>query len=353
MSKKATTILAIETSCDETAIAVVQCWGGLKKPTYKILSNIVSSQINIHKEFGGVVPNIAKREHLKKLPIVLTRALLKAKIKKPEKELDAIAVTRGPGLEPALWTGINLAQELSQAWNLPLVGANHMEGHIVAMLLNQKEHRTVSFPAIALLVSGGHTELVYIEGWSRYGIIGQTLDDAAGEAFDKVARMMNLSYPGGPMISRLARQGKKDAFPFPRPMIHVKNFNFSFSGLKTAVLYTIRDLEKSGTPYKKEDIAASFETAAVEVLVSKTIRALKETNAHSLILGGGVAANTRLRNTIKKSANTLNKNIRTFLPTQKLTTDNAAMIGAAAYFSVLKKNFTNWNKLKAHATLEL
>lgn len=359
MRKQSLTILAIETSCDETAIAVVKARGGFQHPRFEILANIVASQVKLHAKWGGVVPNLAKREHIKNLPIVLARALKKARITHPEKKLDAIAVTAGPGLEPALWTGITCAKNLAEQWNLPGIAVNHMEGHITAVVLpkskikNKKSKLPIQFPALALLVSGGHTELVLIKQWLDYTVIGSTLDDAAGEAFDKVARMLDLGYPGGPHISRLARTGSRMAFPFPRPMIHTKNFDFSFSGLKTAVLYTLRELKEKKAVIKKEDIAASFENAVVDVLVKKTLRAIQETNARSLILGGGVAANTYLRAHIVRDVQRSLPQCKIFLPAPQLTTDNAAMIGAAAYFHVLKKQYVNWNELHAHATLDL
>lgn len=354
--KKTLTILAIETSCDETAVAIVSCAGGLAKPKFSIRANIVSSQMALHAEWGGVVPNIAKREHTKNLPSVLERALKKAGIAHPAREIDALAVTVGPGLEPALWTGITFTQKLAEEWNLPVVAVSHMEGHIAAALLSETNGRrspAVPFPALALLVSGGHTELVLINGWLDYRRIGETLDDAAGEAFDKVARMLELGYPGGPVISKLAETGNRYAFAFPRPMINAKNYDFSFSGLKTAVLYTLRDLTANKTPFSKNDIAASFEEAVVDSLIFKTLRALREHKARALILGGGVAANARLRLRIREAVKKEKSKIALFLPAPRLTTDNAAMIAAAAYFHAVKSDYANWKKLTAHATLPL
>lgn len=350
--KKITTILAIETSCDETSIAVLDCWGGFTKPRFTIRANIVSSQVALHAPFGGVVPSIAKREHQKNLPTILVSALREANITNPGGEIDALAVTIGPGLEPALWAGITFAQELAQQWKLPIIAANHMEGHIAAAMLKQKAEN-LKFPALTLLVSGGHTELVLVKNWLQYRVIGKTLDDAAGEAFDKVARMMNLGYPGGPIISRLARTGNRYSFSFPRPMLNSKNYNFSFSGLKTAVLYTLRDLKKNKTPYTKSDIAASFQDAVIDVLVTKTMRAAKEYHAASIILGGGVAANKGLRARMSEAVKKETKKTKLFLPEPSLTVDNAAMIVAAAYFHALKKDFTDWKKLAARATMGL
>ncbi|MFH1956552.1 MAG: tRNA (adenosine(37)-N6)-threonylcarbamoyltransferase complex transferase subunit TsaD, partial [Patescibacteria group bacterium] len=245
-------ILAIETSCDETAISVVECWGnpfsarGGSAFGGKILSNVVASQIKIHAKWGGVVPNLAKREHIKNLPVVLKKALGKIKMK----NIDLIAVTVGPGLEPALWVGINFAEDLAKKCNKKIIGINHMEGHLVSPLLNLKlKIKNLKFPAVALLVSGGHTELVLIKDWLKYKIIGQTRDDAAGEAFDKVAKMLKLPYPGGPQVSKLAESFKFQVSSFktklPRPMIKSNDYDFSFSGLKTAVLYLLKDLEKN------------------------------------------------------------------------------------------------------------
>jgi len=368
MSRTTKTILAIETSCDETAVAVVECAGGIKNPRFKIRANIVSSQVKLHAPFGGVVPNLAKREHIKNLPTVLERALRKTDITKPEREIDVIAVTVGPGLEPALWTGINFAQKLAQEWKLPVVAANHMEGHLVSPLLSQERKSTkheirstkrfgfrnsdFEFPAVALLVSGGHTELVLVKKWLDYKIIGKTLDDAAGEAFDKIARMLGLKYPGGPEIARLARTGNRYTFSFPRPMLHSKNYDFSFSGLKTAVLYTLRDLKLSKTPFSKNDIAASFQDSVVDVLLTKTFRAAQEYKAKSIIVGGGVAANNLLRARFGQSFSTK----KLFLSPVKFTGDNAAMIAASAYFHVGSspaKSGAGWKKLAANATLSL
>jgi N6-L-threonylcarbamoyladenine synthase len=349
--KKNITILAIETSCDETSVAVLKCSGGLKRPKFSVISNVVSSQVKIHSEYGGVVPNLAKREHLKNLPRILKLALRKAKIKNPKKEIDSLAVTVGPGLEPALWTGINLASDLAQKWKLPIVAVNHMEGHLVTPLLDGKTK--VKFPLLALLVSGGHTSLVLAKNWLEYKTIGETLDDAAGEAFDKVARMMQLGYPGGPRLDKLTRTGNKFAFSFPRPMIHTKNYNFSFSGLKTAVLYTLRDLRQSNRAYTKNDIAASFTDAVVDVLILKTTRAIKEHKVRTLIVGGGVAANKNLRSRLKQTIKTFHHSTELALSPLKYTGDNAAMIAGAAYFHALKNDYTDWRKLKAHATLKL
>ncbi len=357
-------ILAIETSCDETAISIVECSGGFSRPKFKILSNIVSSQIKIHAKWGGVVPNLAKREHIKNLPIVLKKALVKAEIN--HKKIDLIAVTVGPGLEPALWTGINFAKELAEKWNKPIIGINHMEGHIVASLLNSnlknQKSKLIEFPALALLVSGGHTELVLIKDWLKYKIIGQTRDDAAGEAFDKVAKMLGLPYPGGPQVAKLADSHQasvvNNQIKLPRPMINSKDYDFSFSGLKTAVLYLIRDLQKSIPKFSdRKDLVSSicveFQQAVIDVLISKTIRAAKEYKVKTLILGGGVAANKELRKQLGKKIKKELPITNYLLPITSFTTDNAAMIAAAAYFHAIKKQFSDWKKLKANGNLQL
>jgi len=357
-TKNIVTILAIETSCDETSVAILKCSGGAQRPRLDVVSNIVSSQIKLHAPYGGVVPNLAKREHQKNLPRILKLALAKADIKNPKTELDAVAVTHGPGLEPALWAGITFAGEKAQEWNLPLMGINHMEGHLITPLLENKS--SIAYPALALLVSGGHTSLVLAKKLGEYKTIGETVDDAAGEAFDKVARMMNLAYPGGPLISKLARTGNRYGFSFPRPMILQKNYNFSFSGLKTAVLYTLRDLKEQKKAYTNNDIAASFEEAVIDVLILKTQRAIQEFKVKTLIVGGGVAANSRLRLRLGNMVRALEPRPLFALPEIRYTGDNAAMIGGAAYIHFLKKDFSSpntvrasWKTLKAHATLEL
>jgi len=338
-------ILAIETSCDETAIALVETSGSLRSPRFRILKNIVSSQVKIHQPFGGVVPSLAKREHIKNLPIVLKRAMGGVDIE----EIDLIAVTVGPGLEPALWTGINFAKELAKEYKKPLLGVNHLEGHLYSFLLSQKssKQQVVSsrvYPAIALIVSGGHTILIYQKNITTGKKIGETRDDAAGEAFDKVARMLNLPYPGGPELEKLALSGNPSAMEFPRPMIHQKNYDFSFSGLKTAVLYYLRDHPKA----RKKDVAASFQQAIIDVLTQKTIRAAHEHPAHSIILSGGVASNKALR---KRLQNECQKNKLNFLSAErKYQTDNALMVDVAAYINYLK---SRKHRLIAQANLNL
>ena len=339
-------ILAIETSCDETAIAVLNARKDKYGVNFHILSNQIASQIKIHAPFGGVVPNLAKREHRRNLPILLKKALeesklLNSKIKNQKPKIDAVAVTYGPGLEPALWEGIEFAKALSKKWRVPLVPVNHLEGHIYSALMRNSQFSIFNsqmFPLLTLIVSGGHTELVFQKKHLAYKILGETLDDAAGEAFDKVARMLGLSYPGGPKLAKLARKGNPEAFNFPRPMLHSKDLNFSFSGLKTSVLYKLRELGKISAK-TKADVAASFEEAAVEVLTKKTLDALKQYKPKTAALGGGVAANDRLREELNYKLKTMDYELDFLLPQKIFTGDNAAMIAVAGYYRFLKNKF--------------
>lgn len=375
---KSKIILSIETSCDETAIAILKCSGGLKKPSFEILANEVSSQIKIHRPFGGVVPNLAKREHIKNLPKIFknlqltTSSPIRSGSAKDGnlKQIDLVAVTVGPGLEPALWTGITFAQKLAKELKKPLIGVNHMEGHLYGFLLSEKaaisndkfliskqktensktksyevKPRKIWFPAIGLVVSGGHTILLKMQSLTKWEKLGETVDDAAGEAFDKVARILGLQYPGGPEIEKLARQGNPKAINFPRPMLNQHNYDFSFSGLKTSVLYYLRDNPKTN----KADIAASFQQAAIDVLTKKTMRAADEFSARSIILCGGVACNKTLRETIKKESE--RRGLNFFAPEMKFNTDNAAMIAVAAYINLLAKK--SFGKLRTRKSLKI
>jgi len=358
-------ILGIETSCDETAISIVEASGDLESLNFKVLGSAVNSQIEMHREFGGVVPNLAKREHIKNLPIVLKEALLKAKIY--FSVINLITVTVGPGLEPALWTGIKFAEELGKKWGIPVVGANHMEGHIASVLFKTDENpkseirnpkkslefdaSNFGFPAVALLVSGGHTELVYLKNWVEKEKIGETKDDAVGEAFDKVARMLGLPYPGGPEISALAEKARNSNIEirdvkFPRPMLHSGDLNFSFSGLKTAVLYYLRDKKE----INKLAIAREFEDAVIETLISKTKTAIEKYNPETLIIGGGVIANKALRENFFKLKENYPK-LEISIPEKSLTTDNATMIAAAGYIEYLRNN--KEKELKADGNLSI
>lgn len=410
-------ILSIETSCDDTGISILEATGGTKSPSFKVLANNVSSQIALHIPYGGVFPALAKREHIKNLPIILEKTLKEAKLGQSRPQIfssdkaanarggrknlgpvklsvqnpgiDLIAVTSGPGLEIALWTGIVFAKELANKWDVPVIPVNHMEGHIISVFAKGKGKfilPKIKNPALALLVSGGHTQLVLIKDWMDYEIIGETVDDAVGEAFDKVARMLGLPYPGGPEISKLAESirekgnktsrgryfsaekfalssGRRPAespqglFPFslPRPMLHSKNFDFSFSGLKTAVLYLVRDLgglEKISEETKSK-IALEFENAAIECLVYKTKKAIEKYKIKTLIVAGGVSANKYLASEMKK----LSKASKTKLlfPARELTGDNSLMIGVTGYLNYIKnkKKVKNSNTIKATGNLRL
>ena len=403
-------ILAIETSCDETAIAIVEATGDERTATFRVLGNALISQIDIHKEYGGVFPALAKREHAKNLVPILESALEEAELLHEDTQvipeetrtkiseilvrepglaeaffdfvsgcepptIDAIAVTTGPGLEPALWVGINFAKALALLWDKPLVAVNHMEGHIMAALAKEASNdptgtasistrfnlviSDVKMPVLALLISGGHTELVLMKDWLEYERIGQTRDDAVGEAFDKVARMLSLPYPGGPEISRLAesfRTEMREARPhspeggrasltieLPRPMIADATCDFSFSGLKTAVLYLLKKHPDVGEE-EKQHIAHEFENAVTEVLLKKTARALLETGARTLVIGGGVSANTHIRRSFAHFVDTECPHVALRIPPVELTGDNAIMIALAGFYRATRENLpTDFN----------
>ncbi len=311
-------ILAIETSCDETGAAVVE-------DGQRILSNVVASQAALHARFGGVFPEVASRQHVRTLYPVVQQALREAALRLAE--VDALAVTRGPGLPGSLTVGVNFAKGLALATGLPLLGVHHLEAHIYAAWLRyegQANRPEPEFPLIALIVSGGHTELVLMEGHLRYRRLGGTRDDAAGEAFDKVARLLGLTYPGGPAIQKAAEQGDPRAFAFPRPRLP-NTWDFSFSGLKTAVLREVRRWQAKNKPLPVADLAASFQAAVVDVLVEKSLAAVREFRARSLIVAGGVAANRLLRSRIQRESP-----VPVHIPPLSLCTDNAAMVAAAA-----------------------
>lgn len=314
--KQTELILAIESSCDETSVAVV-------KDGQEILSNIVASQINSHKRFGGIVPEVASRHHVEQITLCLEEALVEAGV--TAEQLTAVAVTEGPGLVGALLIGISAAKAFAWANHLPLIPVNHMAGHIYSA----RFEKAYEFPLMALLVSGGHTELVYMEEDGAYEIIGETRDDAAGEAYDKVGRVLGLSYPSGKEIDELAHQGK-DAYHFPRAMLREDNYDFSFSGLKSAFINLVHNAEQRGEELDRADLAASFQASVVEVLVTKTIRACKSYPVKQLILAGGVAANQGLRESLKESLATELPELELIVPPLRLCGDNAAMIGAAA-----------------------
>lgn len=389
-------ILAIETSCDDTCVSIIK-----KAGSFQILSNVLSSQVKIHQKYGGVYPALAKREHQKNLVPVLKKALKKAgllqkisknsekfkiqpskvkflkKILKKEKilspllikflekyqkpKIELLAVTIGPGLDPCLWQGINFAKALSYFWKLSVVPVDHIEAHILANFL-PKSHETPTcssnlFPAISLVVSGGHTQLILIEKIGKYRIIGQTRDDAAGECFDKTARILGLPYPGGPVLAQLAEQFKFGNLNFqiklPRPMINSKNYDFSFSGLKTAVLYDFlkRPKKVKTSLLYIQAMAKEIQSAIVEVLVKKTTQATKDFKARAIFLGGGVAANNLLRERISLRAQKLKKNLVCYLPEKKFCTDNGAMVAIAGYFHQKKKK--PWPEIKAEPNREI
>ncbi|HHY88965.1 MAG TPA: tRNA (adenosine(37)-N6)-threonylcarbamoyltransferase complex transferase subunit TsaD [Chloroflexi bacterium] len=312
-------ILGIESSCDETAAAVVE-------DGRKLLSNVVASQIELHARYGGVFPEVASRQHIRTIYAVVQEALQQAHLSL--QEIDAIAVTRGPGLAGSLVVGMNTAKGLALGSNLPLIGVNHLEGHVYSAWLHPdgEESPPPEFPLIVLLVSGGHTELNLVEGHLHYQRLGATLDDAAGEAFDKVARLLGLPYPGGPSIQKAAAGGNPNAFHMPRARLE-GTWNFSFSGLKTAVLRTVREIEDQKRPLPVADLAASFQEAVVDVLVSKTIAAAEQFQAKSILVAGGVSANKELRDTILARSP-----VPVFIPPLSLCTDNAAMIATAGYY---------------------
>ncbi len=361
-------ILGIETSCDETAVCILDASGSDTQPVFKVLGNALFSQIKTHAQYGGVFPALAKREHALNLTPLLQKALEEAGLYKQtthaknhelEKELqtllerepglfeafielfnqiqkpdiEAIAVTAGPGLEPALWVGINFALALGKAWNIPVYPTNHMAGHILSPLLSGE---SIEFPALAFLISGGHTELVEMNSWLSYKVIGKTRDDAVGEAFDKVARILDLPYPGGPEISKLAAEARAEnivsEFSLPRPMLKSPDLDFSFSGIKTAVLYTAKKCTPL-SPEQKKSLALEFENAVTEVLITKVSKVLEQQEVKTLILGGGVIANTFIRESFIE----LNKKFpetKLLIPAKDLATDNAVMIAMAGYINI-------------------
>lgn len=315
-------ILAIESSCDETAAAVV-------RNGREVLSNVINTQIAIHTEYGGVVPEIASRKHIENINPVVKMALSDAGVTLDD--ITAIGVTYGPGLVGALLVGVAEAKAIAFARSKPLVGVHHIEGHISA---NYVENKELEPPFVALVVSGGHTHLVKVNDYGEYEIVGKTRDDAAGEAFDKVARAIGLGYPGGPKIDKLAKEGNPDALEFPRAHVDDAPYDFSFSGIKSAVLNYINSANMHGEEINRADVAASFQKAVVDALVSRAVRLTKESGMDKLAIAGGVASNSALRETVKQECE--KNNIRFFSPSPKLCTDNAAMIGAAAYYEYIK-----------------
>ncbi len=393
-------ILAIETSCDDTGIAVIKT-SGKKKPCFDILSNIVSSQVKIHQKYGGVYPALAKREHQKNLVPVLKKALEEAKILKvssskyqvvskdrnknlreilkreeylfskirnfliqyQKPRIDAIAVTVGPGLEPCLWVGVNFAKILSYYWKIPIISIDHIKAHIFVNVLtgfkNRQQLTVGDFPAVCLIVSGGHTQLFLMENFGKYKMLGETRDDAAGECFDKTARVLGLGYPGGPAIAaeaaKIKVQDSKFKVKLPRPMIYTKDYDFSFSGLKTAVLYDFKKRPKRVQTSKKyiTKISKEIQQAIIDVLIKKTIKAVKNYKAKTLLLGGGVIANKELRKQLKEKIKKERLNLECLISDIKHCTDNAVMVGIAGYFRWRNGKIDNWEKIKAEANLRI
>lgn len=331
-------ILAVESSCDETSVAIVRNGN-------EILSNIVASQINSHKRFGGVVPEVASRHHVEQITLCIEEAMTEAQV--TVEELSAVAVTYGPGLVGSLLIGISAAKAFAWANRLPLIPVNHMAGHIYAA----RFEKPFKFPLLALLVSGGHTELVYMQGDGDYEIIGETRDDAVGEAYDKVGRVLGLSYPSGKEIDQLAHRGQ-DTYNFPRAMIHENNYDFSFSGLKNAFINLVHNAEQRGEKLDKNDLAASFQASVIDVLINKTIRACQEYPVKQLIVAGGVAANQGLREILEQTLTETLPEIELCIPPLRLCGDNAAMIGAAAHVELQKKHFADY-RLNADPSLIL
>jgi N6-L-threonylcarbamoyladenine synthase len=334
------TILGIETSCDETSAAVLRADADGKK--VELLSNVIATSLSLHAKTGGIIPEIAAREQLRYIMPVIEEAF--KVLKNPREEIDAIAVTIGPGLIGSLLVGVETARTISYTWDKPIIPVNHLFGHIYANFIGEND---IQFPAIALIISGGHTDLVLIRNHRDIKWLGGTRDDAAGEAFDKTGRLLNLPYPAGPEIEKLARGITKDNYRFPRPLIDSDDFDFSFSGLKTAVL---REVQKIKEPsYEEiENLSYSLSEAIFAVLIKKTLRAAKEFDVKSILLGGGVAANQTLRNKFESEIINLKSSIKFYVPDKKLCTDNAGMIAAAAYFNHVP---TDWRKISANPEL--
>ncbi len=338
MSKEIVNILAIETSCDETAAAVVR--NGLE-----VLSSVVASQVDWHRKYGGVVPEIASRKHLEFINPVIAEAVGKAEL--DFLELDAVAATYGPGLVGGLLVGLSTAKALAYVLDKPFIGINHIAGHIYANFISNQEIET---PVICLTVSGGHTDLLYFEELGSYSILGRTRDDAAGEAFDKTARVLGIGYPGGPAIEKISKEGDPSAIDFPRPFINDDNYDFSFSGLKTAVINYLHNKRQKKEKVCIADVAASFQQAVIDILVAKVMKAVTVYQVGSVILSGGVAANKTLKSQLEEKLKKID--LPLYTPELKLCTDNAAMIGSVAYYQYLKGNYSPLS-LNAVANLKL
>lgn len=340
---KKVTLLAIESSCDETAVSVMEKSG----ESVKVLSEYIASQVDIHTATGGVIPEVAAREHLTVISPLIASAMEKAGV--THENIDAIAVTVGPGLMPSLAVGVQTAKVLAFAWNKPIVPVHHIEGHIYSALLEGKKENP--FPALALIVSGGHTMLIRIDGHLQYEILGQTRDDAVGEVFDKVARMLNLPYPGGPKVSALAKQGNEKTYAFPRPMMKSNDLDFSYSGLKTAVLYQVRELGEAISDQDRANIAASFEAAVVDSLAGKLLQALRNGTYASVLLAGGVAANAALQKRIAIEAH--KEHIPLYVAPAALCGDNATMIGEAGLYAYEAGRVKSWKDIDAVARISI
>lgn len=336
--EKDTKILAIESSCDETAAAVVV-------NGREVLSNIIASQIDIHTKFGGVVPEVASRKHVEAISVVVSEAIEKAGL--TFDDIDAVGVTYGPGLVGALLVGLQYAKALAYAIKKPLIGVNHIEGHISANFIAHKE---LEPPFVCLVVSGGHSFIVYMKDYGEFEVIGQTRDDAAGEAFDKVARAIGLGYPGGPKIDKISKEGNENAIKFPRANFHEDSLDFSFSGLKSAVLNYLNKMKMTGTEINRADVAASFQKALVDVLVDNAMKTCKIKAVDKIVIAGGVASNSALRKSLQMSGE--KNGVKVLFPPPILCTDNAAMIGSAAYYE-LKKGKVSPLSLNAVPNLKL
>jgi len=362
-------ILGIETSCDETAVGILEIKKTKAGFFIHTLSNTVASQIKIHRKYGGVVPMLASREHTKNIPIITEKALKQAFGSEKDiiQKIDLMAVTKGPGLILSLLIGVNFAKTLAWKWNKPIIGINHLEGHLLSFLLPEKDENfqfSISnfqkiFPAICLLVSGGNTQLIYVKGIGKYKIIGETRDDAAGECFDKGARILGLKYPGGPSIAAEAAKytigNTQHTIHLPRPMIDSNNYDFSFSGLKTALLYLTQDIGPKKAKKYRQAIAYEFQEAIIDVLVKKTIKAAKEFKTESIILAGGVSANKRLKKKFQEKLKKKRLNIQLLVPKLEYATDNAIMIALAGFFQYIKQNKKSfdWEKIEADSNLRL
>lgn len=338
-------IIGIETSCDDTAIGIVT----LRHGRFMIEAQVAASQVLIHRKYGGVVPEVAAREHAVTILPTIQAALKQARVK--WNNIDVIAVTGGPGLNTALLVGVETARALSYVLKKPVVRVNHIEGHICSNWVSP-QHGKIRFPSLALIVSGGHTELIEVKRFSQYRLIGRTLDDAVGEAFDKTAKILGLPYPGGPEISKRAEKGDSAAFHFPRALMRVGNFDFSYAGLKTSALYELRK-HKILSPRLINDLAASFQAAALEPLITKTIWAAKKIKAKTVLLGGGVAANTQLRQQLARAVKKELPSVQYIQPVLPLCMDNGVMIAMAGAFRARKKDYTPWKKLRADPNWEL